>query len=311
VSPTGLASGEGLIHRVRDPAWHTVKGKLELADAGIEDKRLLIVETEFGGVLDVMSRPGNILSAVVRQASDHGTLTNLSKTGGEKATGAHVSILGHVTGAELLRKLTDTDAANGFGNRFLFAHVRRSKLLPEGGSLAEADIEAMGRTVARAVGRAKDIERLKWTEDARHLWRCIYMELAVKHGGLWGSLTNRGEAIVTRLALVEALTDASELIDVPHLRAALAIWNYGDASVARIFGRRLGDAVADSILRALKLAGPDGRTRTEISGVFQRNVSSARIDDALALLRKQGLAKMRVVPSGGGRSIETWTDLGN
>jgi hypothetical protein len=41
-------------------------------DEGLEDKRLLIVEAELAGVLKVMSREGNTVSSVIRQAWDDG-----------------------------------------------------------------------------------------------------------------------------------------------------------------------------------------------------------------------------------------------
>jgi hypothetical protein len=43
-----------------------------------------------------------------------------------KATGAHISIIGHITKDELRARLTRTDMANGLANRFLFCLVKRS-----------------------------------------------------------------------------------------------------------------------------------------------------------------------------------------
>ena len=91
------------------------------------------MEQEFASVLKVAEREGSTLSATIRQAWDSGNLRILNKNSPARATGAHISILGHVTKAELLRYLTSTEAANGFANRFLWVCVRRSKCLPEGG----------------------------------------------------------------------------------------------------------------------------------------------------------------------------------
>jgi hypothetical protein len=49
------------------------------------------------------------------------------------ATGAIVSIIGHITTEELRAELTEVNTANGFGNRFLWPLVRRSKG-PSGGT---------------------------------------------------------------------------------------------------------------------------------------------------------------------------------
>ena len=80
---------------------------------------------------------GNVLSAVLRQAWDHGDLRTLV-SGRQKApvtaSHAHVSMCAHITADEVRRLLTDTEAANGFGNRFLWVCVQRSQLLPQGGA---------------------------------------------------------------------------------------------------------------------------------------------------------------------------------
>ena len=148
---SGLSTGEGLIWQVRDAVERDeplrVKGKVTgrqqvMVDAGIEDKRLLVVESELASALKVISREGNTLSAVIRDAWDRGELRTLTKNSPARATGAHISILAHITREELRRYLQATEAANGFANRFLWLCVRRSKVLPEGGRLREVDFSS-------------------------------------------------------------------------------------------------------------------------------------------------------------------------
>jgi hypothetical protein len=130
----GLSSGEGLIYAVRDRILDTDKnGDPIVVDEGVDDKRLLVLESELASVLKVMGREGNTLSPVVRQAWDGGKLQTLTKNSPTKATDPHVSLIGHMTTEELRRYLSKTEAANGFANRFLFILVRRSKVLPFGG----------------------------------------------------------------------------------------------------------------------------------------------------------------------------------
>ena len=129
----GLSSGEGLIYAVRDEVRGERKGEEVVLDPGEPDKRHLAVEGELAGLLKVMAREGNTLSATIRQAWDGGRLRTMTKNSPTRATGAHISIIGHVTKAELLRHPGDTEAANGFANRFLWLMVRRSKELPFGG----------------------------------------------------------------------------------------------------------------------------------------------------------------------------------
>lgn len=58
-----LSSGEGLAYAVRDAEARedTGKDKGRPTDPGVEDKRLFLVQSEFGAVLRVMSREGNSL----------------------------------------------------------------------------------------------------------------------------------------------------------------------------------------------------------------------------------------------------------
>jgi hypothetical protein len=77
-----------------------------------------------------------------------------------------------------------------------------------------------------------------------------------------------------------------------HLRAAIAVWEYCEASAARIFGNALGDPVADEIMRALQHAGNAGMTRTAIRDLFGRHRSSDRIEMALLHLATKGRAKV-------------------
>jgi hypothetical protein len=159
---SGLSSGEGLINEVRD-AFET--------DSGIPDKRLLIIEAEFANALAVMERPGNTLSSTIRKAWDgDDTLSTMSKNSPLKATAAHISIVGHITEDELRARITRTDAANGFANRYLFMLVHRSKSLPFGGNLADAKIGELAQRVQMAAETAKMIGRTTMTDAARQEW---------------------------------------------------------------------------------------------------------------------------------------------
>ena len=313
---SGLSSGEGVIWAVRDPIKQWMKeGKGAKAsrvekemDPGVTDKRLMVFEPEFSGALRVMQREGNILSRVIRDAWDRGDLGTLTKNSPARATGALISIVGHITAYELRESLDRTEMANGFANRFIYLCVRRSKLLPHGGRLDEAVIQELGDRTRQAIQWARAIARVTMTPEARAAWENIYSALSEGQLGLFGALTARGEAQVVRLALLYALIDGKAEIAVEHLRAAVALWEYAEASARYIFGDVLGDPVADTILRALRQSGQSGMTRTEISALFGRNRSAAQIDRALAYLAQQGKAKLHSgeVAGQGGRPPERW-----
>ena len=74
------------------------------------------------------------------------------------------------------------------------------------------------------------------------------------------------------------------MIDTPHLKAAVAIWEYSERSVDFIFKDAIGRGIADSILNALR-ENDGGMTETDInSQLFSRNVPAAELQKALALL---------------------------
>lgn len=309
---SGLVSGEGFKWCVRDPIIKTERDKETGAqrevtvDEGIADKRLIVVEPEFAQILRVIGRQGNTLSADLRSAWDHGNLGSMSKNSPATATGAHVAIIAHVTADELRAELTQTDAANGLANRFLFACVKRSKALPFGGDDLPDDIlDAFARRLERAAVKARTLTRVQFTDRARPIWARVYPDLSEGHPGLFGAVTGRAEAQTVRLALIYVLLDESDAIDADHLLAALAVWQYCEDSARVVFGDSLGDPVADEILRALRPRGDGGMTRTEISHLFKRHQSADRIGAALDLLRRRRLAACDMSDTGG-RPVEVW-----
>jgi Protein of unknown function (DUF3987) len=308
---SGLSSGEGLINAVRDKVekFDAKAQQFETVDPGVSDKRLMITEPEFAGALSAMERHGNTLSPVIRNAWDGQRLQTLTKASPLKATGAHISVIAHITEEEARARLTRTERANGFANRFLFCCVKRSKLLPHGGALPEAELVELAQRVKAAADFARQVGRVGMTAEAAEAWAAAYSELSAERLGLVGAIIARAEAQVIRLALIFALLDCTDTIEPAHLEAAMAVWAYCEASALRIFGNSLGDPVADDILRALRQGGSAGMTRTEIYNLFGRHRTSEQIGVALQLLRTKGHVRP-VAKETGGRPSEVWEAVG-
>ena len=51
--------------------------------------------------------------------------------------------------------MTSTEMCNGFANRFVFVCARRSKVLPQGGSLDSGALDMLAFRFAQAVAEAK------------------------------------------------------------------------------------------------------------------------------------------------------------
>jgi hypothetical protein len=303
----GISSGEGILWAIRDPIFALKKGELQCTDPGVDDKRLLLDEREYQQALTVMTRPGNTVSRIIRDAWDgRDYIESLTKNSPARVTNAMVSIVSHITIEELREALDKTAMANGYANRFLFACVRRGQLLPHGGNADDNAVRYLGPKIVEALATARRLERITLTPSAAERWKEIYAALSVEQPGLLGAITARAEAQTLRLALVYALTDGVGEIDVVHLNPALAVWRFCEASAKLIFGDTVGDPLADEILRALRGCFITGMTRAELTLMFRHSQHRAGAV-GVVLNRLLQLGKVRAEHSAtGGRPVERW-----
>ena len=257
-------------------------------DAGIEDKRLFLVQSEFGAVLKIMAREGNSLSGVLRDAWDGLTLAPMTKANRVRATNPHIGIVAHVTQDELLRNLTSTETVNGFGNRFIWFVVRRSKELPFPSAPAESDLSALVREIRKVLPVSRACGELTLSPSARELWAHCYHDLSADRPGMAGALLGRAEAQVRRISALYAVLDGQSMVDLVHLKAALALWQHAEASTRMIFGDSLGDPDADAMLRAIRANGE--QTDSQLSDLFKRHKTAADLERAKSVLIQAGLA---------------------
>ena len=306
---SGIGSGEGIIWAVRDaskPRIDQTSGRETVDDDGVRDKRFMVQEEEFSAFLKVVSRDGSIAGEVFRKAWDSGaTLRNMVKRYPVTASNTHISILGHITLAELKTTLSETDQANGVGNRVLWIFAQRSKLLPDADPLEQRYVDELIRKTREALVFAKTEREINRDAPAALTWRAIYAELSQDYPGLFGALTARAEAQVLRLSLIYAALDSSPLVREPHLFAALAFWEYCQESVRFIFGDRSGDWVLDRIRDTLRSGD---MSETDLRDLFGRHQSTKRIQTALAELADAGFAAMTLRPTGG-RPARIWRSL--
>jgi hypothetical protein len=125
------------------------------------------------------------------------------------------------------------DKYNGFCNRFLWLHVQRQSLKPHGGG--DIDWTDEIARLGAAVKFTQTRKRVFMDRNARLMWERVYADLSLAEHGLVGAVISRAEAQVIRLALIYAMLDQSDRIQTEHLQAALALWEYADASARYIF----------------------------------------------------------------------------
>lgn len=306
----GLASGEGLIWAIRDKREDYIKDKKtgefvkELTDLGVDDKRLLVTESEFATILKRMQREGNVLSPIIRQAWDGYKIQSLSKNNPAIVTGPHVSIIGHITVEELRNHLRDVELFNGFANRFIWQCVRRSKLLPEGPVIPDTIYNEIIQKLVDVFRWARENKgEIRRDDEATEFWKEAYPILTESKDGVIGAITSRAEAQVLRLSLLYAILDKSKVIRKRHIESALAIWQRSEQSVEFIFGDSSGDEIQDRILEALK-RGPMTQTEVYVN-VFNRKIPAIRIRDTLQKLSAKGLIIGKSIPTKG-RSKTVW-----
>jgi hypothetical protein len=305
---SGLSSGEGLISAVRDP--HTAPGKE--ADPGVTDKRLFVRLDEFGSLFNAMSRENNNLGQYLRQAFDGDTLQSLIKSAPQQATNPHISLAGCITPDELKAVMHErknkTRSADGFINRFLWVAAKRSKKKPyleqeELHAMVEAIEEVAGKVKASLVWAREKDRILEWDAAAKGAWTAFY-DVCQAPAGTEG-LIGRAEAHVCRLAMVYALLDKSETMQVHHLKAAAEVYRYCRESAIAIFlgpkemknytaGQFVNSSSSSQFVsssgvdeeKVMKYVQAKNKAkRTDISKeVFQRNKTKADLDKILSSL---------------------------
>ena len=293
---SGASSGEGIINAVRD--------RSSPADPGIDDKRLLVFESDFSRALRAMERTGNTLSPILRSCWDGGDLSVLTKNSPLHATSTHVSCVVQTNGYELSESVGKSEIFGGLGNRFLWISARRLKLLPFGDESSGKGLRELSDRLRSAAIFARGVGRLELSMKARSLWIEEYPRLSSASPGLLGAMTSRAEPQVLRMAAICALMNESDTIRLPHLRVGLAIWEYALASARFLFGNTQTGKFERRLQRILEKA-QGGLTRTEISSALNHHANADQIASALERLKERGLAKSKnkLTP---GRRAELW-----
>jgi Protein of unknown function (DUF3987) len=313
----GLQSAEAMIDKV--------------ADDHSGDCRLMVVETEFGRLVETMARTGT-LSAQLRNAWDGRSLQRTTVKFTRKASRAHISLLAMITPEELLRHHHRLSQAGGLESRILYVFTAPMRDVspfaaePDHAHLAgrlrqvlDASREAvMSSTdpISRYLLTLRGIQprtELPVADEVADAWgRQVRSRLPEPGEGFRG-LHSRAESQVIRLAAAYALADMSPEIGPEHAEAALAVLSYCARSAEVVFGvpvaqlpPRIDPRHTAKIVRHLHERWPDWTARDGIgSGVLHGNIPAAGVDAALAGLVTRHLAERRTVATEG-RPREEW-----
>jgi hypothetical protein len=262
--------------------------KLLAASAMIAEgkKPPLVAVGEFDTTLVSLGRRGNTLSAAYRHIWDHG---------------GNVAIMSHCREGDLLEaKISGSTLETA--SRFLWCYVERKQTLSSPPAPPPDKLARLAQAVAVSVKQAEGLGKVSFDASAQKLWEEEYASLISRRSDAAGIVQSRGDAHVLRLSLIYALLDSSIKVCIPHLEAALALWDYCYLSADRLFGLHAEDAVAGRVLDALK---GGLLSQTQLHAVLNNHSPGAQLKTVLTNLVTEG----RIVPevsSTRGRSRTTW-----
>ncbi len=277
---SGLSSGEGLIERI--------------ADGETDDKRLLVIETEFTSVMARSRREGSTLGAVQRQAWEGRALAVLNRKKDKKplrACSSHIGIIGHITPREFRMSIAEADLAGGTYNRYLPLFVERTRLLPIPEGVLDDDRVGLGARLADAIGNAEAVRRIQLGREAAELWTGeLYPEMtgADDEDHAEAEFTRRAAPYCLRIGGLLAALDGRQLIGKDDLTAAAALVRYSIASARYVLDGQARDPRLERIRRAVDAAGDAGLNRSAISALFSRSLTKEVLGELLAQLTADG-----------------------
>lgn len=305
---TGIQSGEAVINLLADDEeledTAVIQGvPTKAVKKGASDKRLLVFEPEFARILHVAQRQGSTIKDTLRSLWESGETESIAKSSEQVVTNATFSIVAHITKTDLEAEMPEQDLRNGFGNRFLYIHSERTQFLPSAPAIPSDDLIELLAPLHDALEFAQTApEDYPFSPAAEEMWNSIgyvwYTQAKRSSGPVEDKMAGRARPAVRRMAIIYAIADCSSKIELQHLEAANALWEYCTASVNYIFGNRIGDPMADKIYRGLIEHAP-GLILSEIhTKIFKGNRSAAQIKRALELLVDRGIVMRTQIKRG-------------
>jgi hypothetical protein len=292
----GFGSAQAIICEIKDAVEQQVFSKKSagfksINVPGITDKRLCVRENELARIFLLAGMKDSLTDVVLRDGWDGKALHNIVKGKGSDGFSnsascqfPHLSLSGDTTKSELFAKMPTGADENGFGNRFLYCYVYRTKKCPLGGP--EIDWAEIVVRLFEIIKFAQAQKYVPLSKAAEKMWSRMYLDLESNRPlGLAGKMTARGPAHVRRLALILALLDMSPVVESRHLQAARRLWDYCQESAEYIFSGCTQDQ-----RKILNFVGArQGVTAAQVrEELFQRHQKASWVQAQLSELVRRG-----------------------
>ncbi|MEU3690566.1 hypothetical protein [Streptomyces narbonensis] len=318
---SSLSSGEGLVIAVRDGMDEDEIARREenghKVDYGVDDKRLLVMSTEFAMVMQ--KTHGGTLGPILRDLWD-GKSLNIQSSDAEVATDPHVTVMGHVTPQEFADRQRPSEMAGGTWNRFMpiFVHMPHEIPWPEDPEDWDEKLTEFADRLREAAHSAgSGTKSVKFSKEAQLYYRKhVYPEYSRSSGDsvVMKQFTQRRLPHLVRVAGTYALMNGRTEVSLGDLEAAKAVVDYAIESARFVLATHApggGMAAAASaedkeardkaiLMQALQDAGESGLNRTHIS---QKVLKYRRkTDEVKAFINDLELVVVK--QNSGGRPIE-------
>lgn len=270
----GLSSGEGLAAAKADSLKPMDKGDPPIE---VPDKRFLIIESEFGNILNMAERQGNTLSHVLRNGFDGKTIRPLTKRDRVCCTDPYFVLVGNITPGELSgHRKGAVMTVNGMLNRMLILWTQSTQCHAFPAPMCENQVSLLAQRIAGHVIKARNGSfEIHWrkqdaqarpvimTDDALQFWVTIYPSLVnMPDCELVQSLCRRHRLHVLIIAALMALINGRDAMSSQDLKAALGWSEYSRKSVVHAYNHFMEQQVsqyrreiAEGILRAVACHG--------------------------------------------------------
>jgi hypothetical protein len=214
-----------------------------------------------------------------------------------------ISVVGHLTGNDLLANRTSASILET-ASRINWCRVDGDvNGLPQ--LLSADDWERISKTIETRAQQAKTRLEMKMKPEAQKHWEAIHPSLVSTHSAVAARIvTSRADAQVLRLALIYALLDGTDGIELPHLKAAIALWGYCRASAESLFASGTESLLAKRLLDVLRHRP---HSKTELHAVLHNHTPARRLDAELAELIARGLVGVDMSKTAGRSRTTFWS----